>query len=246
MVIIRKKHKETAEEKEARLQREQEQASGIQDQYQARGFELVSFVQANKVFVGVLIAFLVACGAFYSAYLYYQSRSAEIASAAYIEAAKPLEELSGVEKEDREKFKEAQALFQDVVKNHKGSSVAVLANLQAAHLALENDDAKTAETMYKSALDGLKNTDPLYPMAMIGLGYAEEKLGNTKSALDRFEAVVALKGKVAKDLALYEAARVATELKETDRAQKNIDRLKEEFPASVYEKNALRLKEVRI
>ena len=41
MVVIRKKHKETPEEKEAREQKEREQAMGLQDNYQARGFELL-------------------------------------------------------------------------------------------------------------------------------------------------------------------------------------------------------------
>lgn len=80
MVIIRKKHKETDQEKELRQKQEQEKSMGIQDQYQARGFELVTWMQDHKVLVSVAIAVLVIGGALFSAYVYYQQRAAELAS----------------------------------------------------------------------------------------------------------------------------------------------------------------------
>src|SRR5580658_4132457 len=91
MVIIHKKQKETVEEKEARLKNEQEQARGIQDQYQARGFELVSWVQDHKGLVSSLILILFLTGGLFSAYLYYQTRKSESASALFLEGMKILE-----------------------------------------------------------------------------------------------------------------------------------------------------------
>lgn len=243
MVIIRKKHKESAEDREARLQKEQEQRIGIQDQYQARGFELVSWVQSNKRLVSAAIAVVVIAGALLSGFLYYQKRTAEIASGAYLDALKTID---GVPKEGEEniaKWQKAQADLAALAKTHSGSGVSVLANLYAAHLALENNDAKNAADLYQTAVKKINATDALYPLAMIGLGYAQEKSGEKKASLETFEALAESKSTTGKDLALWEAARLSQELKESDRAKKNLTRLLEEHPASVYEKNAQLLKE---
>ena len=60
MVVIHKKHKETPEEKETREKIAAAQKMGIQDEYQAKGFELVSWVQDHKNMVmGLIIAVFV-------------------------------------------------------------------------------------------------------------------------------------------------------------------------------------------
>ena len=65
MVVIRKKSVETPEEKEERAKKSQEQAMGIQDDYQARGFELVTWIQEQKTLVSLIIIFLIlGCGLF--------------------------------------------------------------------------------------------------------------------------------------------------------------------------------------
>jgi predicted negative regulator of RcsB-dependent stress response len=243
MVIIRKKREESTEEKEARLHKEKEQAMGIQDNYQARGFELVLWVQGHKVLVSTLIALLLLGGAILSGYLYYQKRSAEIASGAYLEVIKSIEGVPRTGEENIAKWQKAQTKLMELAAAHKYSGIAVLANLYGAHLALENNDAKNAVEMYQMALSRIKKSDNFYPLALIGLGYAQEKNGDVKSAIASFESVIEIKGDVGKDLALWEAARLSSELHENDNAKKNIAKLLEEYPASVYEKNAKRLKD---
>jgi hypothetical protein len=243
MVIIRKKHKESPEEKGARLEKEQAEARGIQDEYQVRGFELVSWVQDHKGVVSIVIVVLMLAGGLLSAFLYYQKRSMEAASGAYFEAMKLVESGEANIDSGREKLKKAQADLEELGKSRGGSGIGVLANLYAGHLALEDKDKKEAVALYQAALLQIGKSDLLYPLAMTGYGYAQEDSGDLKGALATFDALIEMKENPSKDLALFEAARLASKLKETESAKKNLAHLLEEYPSSVYESSAQRLKE---
>lgn len=242
MVIIHKKHKETAEEKEVRQKIEQEQAMGVQDEYQSRGFELVSWVQDHKVMVSSLILLLFLAGGIFSAYLYYQERKSEAASGVFLEALKQLDTDDVAGTDMTEKKKKVQAELEQIATVYKGTGVSTLAGLYAAHLALVNGDTETSLKLYQGVLGSVKKGDALYPSAIIGLGYAQEKAGDTKAALASFESVIALKDAAGKDLALWEAARLSKD-QSVDKAKEYVATLLEQYPQSVYEKNALRLKE---
>lgn len=244
MVIIRKKHVETAEEKEIRLKKEADLAVGIQDQYQARGFELVSWVQDHKVVVSALIAVLLAGGALFSGYLYYKQRTNEMATSAFLAAIKDIDSPAKVDKDSVAKWQKAQADLKDLAASYKGSGVSILANLYAGHLALGINDVKGSMDSYQNALNNIKKTDPLYALALIGLAYSRERNGESKEALQDFESVIELKEGVGKDLALWEAARLSHDINDNEKTKKYLARLLEEFPASAYDKNAKRLKEV--
>lgn len=242
MVIIHKKHKETAEEKEVRLKSEQEQSMGVQDQYQSRGFELVSWVQDHKAIVSALILVLFVGGGLFSAYLYYQERKSETASSLFIEALKPLESDDIAGADAGEKRKKAQSDLMAIAKDYPSTGVAVLAKIYAAHLALEDGDTQVSIKLYSEVLNSVKKTDSLYPSAIIGLGYAQEKAGDTKAALQSFESLINMKDAVGKDLALWEAARLVKD-QSVEKAKSYIATLLEQYPQSIYEKNAAMLKE---
>ncbi len=87
----------------------------------------------------------------------------------------------------------------------------------------------------------ISKTDPLYPVALIGLGYAQERNGDAQAALASFEGVINAKDGMGKDLALFEAARLASELKDNDKAKTYREQLIKDYPNSVYEKNLMRL-----
>src|SRR5438552_1146138 len=180
MVTIHKKNTESAEETEKRLQREKELAMGLQDNYQARGFELVTWVQDNKGKVSLLIvAVLAGCAAF-SGYLFYKKRVATEASANYMQTMQELEEAPSAEGEqDKDKkSKEALVSLKDLTTKFPNSNVALLASISAAHLALEHNDAKEAVNLYENSLRKIKQSDALYPLVMVGLGYAYKKDGS--------------------------------------------------------------------
>lgn len=243
MVVIHKKKIETAEEKEARKLHEQELAMGIQDEYQAKGFELVSWAQEHRgVVLGLIVAFFVA-GLSAAGYFYYQRRISEQASAAYLEIVRKLESSTQATETKPEERKLAQQQLVEMASKFKGAGPAVLANLYAGHLALDNNDPSGSVELYKSALQKIGPKDELYPVVLIGLGYAEERNGQHSEALQRFVQVSEIKDGPGRDLALWEAARLAYDAKEMEKAKGYIAQLLEEFPASIYEKNAKRLKE---
>ncbi len=242
MVIIRKKHVESAEEKDNRLKKEAEEKAGIQDEYQAKGFELVSWVQEHKGLVTGLIVLLLLGGGIFSGYAFYQQRANEEATTQYLAALKDIDSDEAKEGEDKTaKLKKAQVQLQDVASKFSHAKVAKLANLYAGHLALEVNDPQAALQSYQAAFKSMSKEDPLHALAVIGLGYAQERNGDQKSSLTSFESVINSKENVGKDLALFEAARLATDLKENDKAKDFRDRLLKEFPNSVYEKNVKRL-----
>jgi predicted negative regulator of RcsB-dependent stress response len=242
MVVIHKKKNETPEEKEARKVKEQEKALGIQDEYQAKGFELMSWVHDHKVLVTFGIVTIIGIGIAWSAYSFYQRRMDEQASSAYINIVRKFENsktnnASGDNKEIQKELSE-------LVSRFKNTKVASLANLWAGHLALRDNDAKASVEFYHNALQNISSGDELYPLVLIGLGYAEESNGQKNEALSRFISVAELEGNNAgKDLALWEAARLAKENSDVEKAKTYINRLLAEFPSSVYEKNATRLRE---
>lgn len=95
MVLIHKKKTLTPEEQAAEKLKKEGEALGIQDDYQVRGFELVSWVQEHRALVSGLIALVFVGGLGFCAYTYYQQRANEAASSAYIEALEPVEDEKG-------------------------------------------------------------------------------------------------------------------------------------------------------
>ncbi|MCA9508182.1 MAG: tetratricopeptide repeat protein [Myxococcales bacterium] len=239
MVVIHKKKIETEEEKEARKRQEEERAMGLQDEYQAKGFELVSWVQEHKGIVTGLIAALFLAGGAFGAFLYYQKRSNEQASSAYISALRPIENLPKTGEENTAKWTDAKNQLVGIAKTHGGSGVGNLAGLYAAHIALENNEAKLAVELYQDASKRLKVGDELYPFAMLGLGYAYQKNGQPAEALSSFQALIEQKIALGRESALWEAARLA----EKEKALKYVELLLEEFPGSSYESAAKRLRD---
>lgn len=242
MVVIHKKHKETADERELRLKEEQQKAAGIQDEYQARGFELVSWVRHHKGLATLLVFAVFGLGGLLSAYFYYQNRTNEMASAAYMAALKDIDTLEKGAADEATKLKNIQDQLSAISQDYARSGVANLADLYAGHLALKAGDTQKALEFYKKAKDGFKQSDPFYGVALIGMGYAQDKNGDQKAALASFESLLEIKEVTGADLGLFEAARLAKEMGDLEKAKKYVSRLLEEYPASAYEKNAKKLK----
>lgn len=241
MVLIHKKKIESKEEKEARLHEEQGRAMGLQDEYQAKGFELVSWVQHNKGVVSGLIIFLFLLGGGFSAYIYYQQRQAEQASSAYLHALKGIEGLTR-NAENAQKFQDAEKQLAEIAASHSHKGVGTLADLYAAHLALENNEAAVSRERYQNVVSALHKDSDLYPIALIGLAYALEREGKADESLKQFATLIDQKVSSGRDLALWEAARLSKD-KNPEQAKIYLAQLLEEFPASLYESNAKRLKE---
>jgi hypothetical protein len=242
MVVINKKHKDSVEEKEAKKQEEAAFTMGIQDEYQAKGFELVQWTQDHKGVVTICIVALLALGGGFSAYSYYKQRANEEASAAYFEALKSSEEDLDDEGEAKPKdLDKTKLALQNVIQQHKNSDVAILANLQAGFLALTKNEPKEALEFYQVAFSKISSKDNLYPLALMGLSKALDKNNKPTEALEHFEKIIAGdKSFPGRDVALWEAVRLTKE-NNKEKAKKYLNLLLEDYPSSSYEQKAKNL-----
>jgi tetratricopeptide (TPR) repeat protein len=191
--------------------------------------------------VSGIIAVIFVGGIAFCGVKYYQQRANEAASSAYIEALQPVEEERGVE--DKAKWTEAQKKLIAAAQKYSSSGVAPMADIFAGHVGLELKDPKQAIELYSQAVKKLGDKDDLYPLALIGLGYSYEANAQPAEALKQFAAVTELKQAPSKDLALWESARLAHEIKDDEKAKTFVTRLLEEFPASTFERSARQLKD---
>lgn len=236
MVVIKKK--ETQEEKDARKEQESAAASGIQDEYQAKGFELVSWVQDHRGLVSGAIAGVILLGAAFSAYNYYGKRKDEEASAAYLEALKPTEDEEKTV--DKETNLTIQKSLDELIKKYPSSDVSVLAGLHAGFIALENNDFKAALDYYQLVLTKVRTSDEFYPLALLGVSKALDLNGKPEEATQNLEKIInSEKNFPGRDMALLEAARINKANK--DKAAKYLSMLIEDYPESIYEKQAKKL-----
>lgn len=243
MVIINKKHKDSVEEKEAKKQEEAALQMGIQDEYQAKGFELVQWTQDNKLIVTLGIVSILALGIGFSAYSYYNKRANEEASSAYFDALKFSEEDFDEEGKTKPKdLDKAKVALQNVIQQHKNSNVAILTNLQLGFLALSKNEFKEALEFYEAAFSKINSKDNLYPLALLGLSKALEKNNKPNEALEHFEKIIsAEKSFPGRDIALWDAIRLTKE-NNKEKAKKYLNLLLEDYPSSNYEQKAKNLK----
>ncbi|HEY1100145.1 MAG TPA: tetratricopeptide repeat protein, partial [Myxococcota bacterium] len=148
------------------LSPEEEAAAQLaaQDEFQAKGFELVEWVQDNR---GIVLGFLgavVVAGLGFGIYSVANRGNNTEASADWAKALQiydapvgedpnPADDIAAYATED-EKTKAARAAFEGVVSNHKGTGGAALASLYVGHTALKQKDYDGAIAAYQAFLDG--------------------------------------------------------------------------------------------
>lgn len=240
MVVIHKRHEESAVEREERIKNEQGLA--IEDQYQVQGNILFSWIEKHKALSSAMVLFLLLIGAAIVSWCYYTGLNNEKASAIYFLATKDINELDRNKKEDEAKLVEAKAKLLILFDKYPNTKVSILAKLSLANEALATDNIEEAIRYYQEANKQLAPDNHLYAISLIGLGYAQEKNNDKVSALSSFEQVVnnnKLESGV--ELALWEAARLAKDNNEQEKAKKYVMRLLDEYPSTIYEKNAKKL-----
>lgn len=174
MVLIKKK---TRRETSASSDK-----SPIQDEFQLKGFELMAWTGRHMkalLFAGAVVVLAVVC---LLAWVWMGRATDEKASTAYHHALELLGEQTPMMKADEAKMKLAQKAFEDLAAQYSSSKVAGLALLNVGHLALELKDPKKAANVFEKYLASAPRKDKLRPLAMTGLLYAYEALGNSDKA----------------------------------------------------------------
>jgi tetratricopeptide (TPR) repeat protein len=218
---------------EEQLKAEAEAAAAIQDDFQARGFELVDWVHENQTTVMGFLAAVVLAGLGYGVYTVLDKGNNTEATAAFSGALEIWEAPVGTDPDPNddqkayataeEKFKAARAAFEGVTKQHAGRGGATLSHLYVGHAALKLGDAAAAVTAYQAFLDGTATDDPLRFAGYNGLATAKEATGDVKGAIAALEALVTLADKADEDAALLGLGRLYLKEGDVETARKRLE-----------------------
>jgi tetratricopeptide (TPR) repeat protein len=220
---------------EEELKAEAELAAAVQDDFQARGFELVDWVHENQATVMGFLAAVVLAGLGYGIYTVVDKGNNAAATAAFASALEIWEAPVGTDPDpsdgqkayatEEEKFKAARTAFEGVVKAHAGRGGATFSQLYIGHAALKLGDAAAAAAAYQAFLDGTDADDPLRFAGYNGLAAAKEATGDIKGAIAALEALVALGDKADEDAALLGLGRLYQREGDVEKARKRLETL---------------------
>ncbi len=241
MVRIKKKVKKTKEELLLEKQKKELEKAGIQDEFQAKGFELVTFIQLNSKLVMAFLSLVIFLGVGWSGYIYLGGQTSLQASAAYEVALDLLSHDDGKsEKEEDKPVVNASVItaMKNIENEFSGSKVAGLARLQAGFLLTKEEKFEEAIQSYRAFVGACAKNSKLRPLGLVGLAYAYTANNNQEQALSTFESIIFQGYKIGRDVALWESARLSLALGNSALAQKRAAQIKKEYPISAFVSNA--------
>jgi tetratricopeptide (TPR) repeat protein len=226
-------------------------AAGIQDEFQARGFELVEWVQHKQGVVLSIIGLIVASGLAFGVYTYVatgRNQDASVDLAKALEAyeapidAEASSAASGADaaapgdgptfKNTTERAIAARELFERTATTHKGTGPATVAQLYVGHASMKLLEHDAAAAGYQAFLDGTSKDDPLRFAGLAGLASALDAKGDRKGAIAKLEELVGLPEKIDEDGALLELARLHRAEGNVAAARAALERIGKDFPES--------------
>ncbi|MBN4077280.1 tetratricopeptide repeat protein [Sulfobacillus acidophilus] len=234
MVRIKIKKKQTPEEIEKERQQRQREQVGIQDEFQAKGFELVDWMQNNGMVVVGIIAAILMAGFIWAASLLWSNSTNEKASVFYEQATTLLNSDVKEGQSVEHKNKAARALFEKVWLNYPNSKVAGLARLFAAHISFKIGEPKVAIENYKAFIDDASFNNKLRLVGLLGLAYGYDASNEKEKALLTFEDINKEKWYIDGDTVLWEILNLAGELGDKDKAKKASEELIDQYPNSPF------------
>jgi TolA-binding protein len=242
----------TEAEQKAEDQKKEEEAqrtaAGIQDDFQARGFELVEWMHERQSLVLGIIAVIVGGGLAFGVYNWAMAgRNAE-ASKAFVAALEtweaPVGEAASEPTATGPKFKDAKerdmaakAQFEAAAQGHSGG-VSAIAKLYAGHAAARVQDWDAAAKAYQGFLDAVPAGDTLRFAGFAGLADALEAKGDVKGAIAALEQHVNLADQIDEDAALLTLGRLYQKEGNTEAAKKSLQRVSKDFPESTLKSKA--------
>lgn len=247
----RTKSKEELEaEKKAAAEERARQEAGIQDEFQAKGFELVEWTQHNRGVIIGLIGIVLVVGVALGIATLIRSNQDGAASALYAEAMESWQgevgpELPGLSdptkprfESAKEKAEKARELFVKVTTEHPSTGAAALSHLYAGHASMDLGDFDAAIEHYSAYLDAHAADDELLFSALSGRAAAYESKGELDKAIADQKKLLELPVSPVKDAALFSLARLTLEKGDKAQAKEYLDQLSEQFPESPMLSNA--------
>lgn len=228
-------------------------AAGIQDEFQARGFELVEWVHEKQgIFLGILGA-IVAGGLAYGVYNVVEKNRNSGASASLAEALEVFEapvQATGDKADDAaasdgpsfkdatERATKARELFQKTASEHQGTGAAGIAHLYAGHTSMKLGDYDTAVKEYEAFLAATSKDDPLRFAGLSGIAAALDAKGDRKGAIAKLDELVNLPSTIDEDAALLELGRLYQAEGDAAAARRALERIGKDFPESTLKSRA--------
>jgi tetratricopeptide (TPR) repeat protein len=244
-IKVRKSREQKEEERRLAAEERERDESGIQDEFQAKGFELVEWMQDNSQIVLGLIAAVIVSGALYAGVSLVGSGEDLAASEAYVKALRVYEGNDGASDapadapaDEKSRSEEARKLFETVVKDHSGSDVATYAQLYVAKTSMKLGDFDRAAEAYRTYLDALSKNDEMRFAGLDGMAAALEAKGEGDKAASALEEWLTLRDPVAVDVALFRLAQIYAAQGNADKAKANLERLSTDYPKSALKSDA--------
>jgi tetratricopeptide (TPR) repeat protein len=249
---IKLKKPETEEDKVAAEAEKALEEQGIQDEFQAKGFELVTWMQDHSGIVLSLIGVVLAAGLAIGVVQFTKS-SADAAASKLFETAKaaydaPLGDAPAILTGSSSKgpsFADAKArsqasreAFRAVVDSHKTAGIAAIAHLYIGHTSLALGEYDEAVKGYEAFLSSTSKDEPMRFLALDGLATALDAKGDKAGAIKRLDELVALPSRVHEDVALIRLARLHKSAGDAAASKKAAERLISDFPESPFKAQA--------
>jgi outer membrane protein assembly factor BamD (BamD/ComL family) len=130
-----------------------------------------------------------------------------------------------------ERYPQAAAQFAEVAERWKSTPAGEIARIYAAQADLRADNAGNALSTLEEVRKSSNLPSYLQQEVLLTLGYAKERSGDAKGAAAHFQEAGAAEGPF-RATAIYEEARLRTQLGEVETARKLQDRLLNEFGQS--------------
>lgn len=238
MVLIRKKKKKSPEELEAERQEAELRKSGIQDEFQAKGFELAQWAQDHKIRISIGLSVLAIGLTLWVGFSYFSDGEISKANADYAAALSMLPDAQTAQNDKEKKELEARAALERVAEQYKGSKIAKLANLHVGKLALAQGDSKLAVVAFEKAVANSSTDDPMRVVGRLGLAGALEASSEKKKAFEIYESLLAETVNIDEPMLLWQAQRLAKETGDEAKSVAFAAKLAERYPSSSYASQA--------
>ncbi|MCP4502739.1 MAG: tetratricopeptide repeat protein [Deltaproteobacteria bacterium] len=253
---IRIKHEKTeaeiAEEKRIEEEAAELEEKGVQDEFQAKGFEMAEWAQTHSSTILAALGILVVIGlgiGFNTLNINASNMDAADAFNKGIEAYRaPLGDapalLTGGKKggltfkDEKARSTESRTRFEKVAADFNGNEVAKVANLYIGHSSMRLEDYDRAIEAYQVFLKATDNADSLRFAALEGLAYSLEAKGDSKAAVARLEELVALPGTLNEDIALMKLGRIYKKGGNDEQAKKAFQKIVDEHSTSPLKSKA--------
>ncbi len=242
-------------ERKAKEDERARQAAGIQDDFQAKGFEFVDWIQGHRHKVMTGLGLVVLAGLIVSGFEWSAVSRDEDASRSFVEAHEAFTATLGGAPaavtgetdeaaskysfaDEKERATKARDMFQVTIDEHGSSTVAIVASLYVGHTSLSLKEYDKAIAAYQTFLDGIPRSDPFRFLALDGQSAALEEKGEKDGAIGKLQMMLNIPGKVNKDVALIRIAYLYQDTGNFEKAKEAAQRVVNEFSESPLKSTA--------